>query len=168
MFCLYSLFHAFSNAVLARGSRLALSIWSSIIMLLFAADNMYGMYHYDQIENMTDLYLALYAALQFFLLGVSSMYIVQNFFMLTEFFPGKHTFFNKEYFRDLKELKKKHIDRYSTTQVNPVHSLFCVLFAGSFFAINYHYQLLPRHLAIWIVLFSFPYVIMIFNFLRRN
>ncbi|MES2380954.1 MAG: hypothetical protein V4538_07930 [Bacteroidota bacterium] len=161
---LYSVFHAFTNTVLSRSGRLTLSIWSSIIMLLFAADNIYRVYQNEQIENTADISHGLYIGLQFFLLGIASIYIVQNFTMLAGFLPGKGTMFNGQYYRDLKELKSNHIKRYSDRQVSSLHSLFCVLITGLVFFLNYHYQILPRHLAIWSVFVIFPFVLMLYEY----
>jgi len=170
IFSFYSLFHAFTYTDLTRTSRLTLSIWSSVIMFLFASDNIYRVFQNDQIENATDITQGTYVALQFFLLGVSSIYMVQNFMMVIGFLPGKGSFFNDKYFRDLKDLKGEHIARYSDRQVSIFHSLFCVIFAGSIFALNYRYQILPRNVAIWIVFVIFPYILMAYSVSsgRRN
>ena len=61
--------------------------------MLFAVDNIFRVYQNEQIEN-AEISHGLYIGLQYFLLGVSSIYIVQNFLMLFGFFPGKGTFFN--------------------------------------------------------------------------
>lgn len=164
LFSLYSVFHAFTHTILSRTNRLTLSIWSSIIMLLFAADNIYKVYQNEQIENTTDLTQGLYIGLQYFLLGISAIYVVQNFVMLTGFLPGKGSFFNAQYFRDLKELKSEHIKRYSERQVSILNSLFCLLFTGVIFFLNYHYQILPRHVTIWTVFFIFPFILVIYDY----
>jgi len=164
LFSLFSVFHAFTHTILSRTSRLTLSIWSSIIMLLFAADNIYRVYQNEQIENTADLTHGLYIGLQYFLLGISSIYIVQNFLMLTGFLPDKNRFFNSEYYRDIKKLKSDHIKRYSDRQVSILHSLFCVLFTGTIFFLNYHYQILPRHVAIWTVFVVFPFILITYEY----
>jgi len=165
---IYSVFHAFTHAILSRTSRLTLSIWSSIIMMLFASDNIYRVYQNEQIENTADITHGLYIGLQFFLLGVSCIYVIQNFIMLMGFLPGKGTFFNAQYFRDLKELKSDHIKRYSDRQVSILHSFFCVLFTGIIFGLNYHYQILPRHVAIWLVFVIFPFILIIYDIATRR
>ncbi len=154
----YSVFHAFTYATLSRTSRLRLSVWSSIIMMLFAIDNIYRVYQNEQIENTADITHGLYIGLQFFLLGVSSIYIIQNFIMLIGFLPSQGRFFNAQYFQDFRELQSSHLDRYSDKQVHILQAFFCVLFAGTIFGLNYHYQILPRHLAIWIVFVTFPFI----------
>ena len=163
IFILYALFNAFTYIKLSRTNRLMLSIWSSIIMMLFAVDNIIRIYQNEQIENTEEITHGLYIALQFFLLGVSCIYILQNTLMLMGFLPSKGRFFNKEYFSEVKELKDDHIKRYSEGQIHIVDSFFCLLFVGIIFTLNFYYQILPRHIAIWIVFIIFPYVAMLFD-----
>lgn len=168
LYSLYSLFHAFTHSELSRKSRLRLSIWSSIIMLLFAVDNIYRVYQNEQIENAEDIPYKAYIVLQYFLLGISSIYIVQNFLMISGFLPGKGTFFNKEYYRDIKRLKDDHVKRYSDKQVSILYSFFCVLFTGTIFVLNSYFQILPRNMAIWIVFVFFPYVLIVYDYATRS
>lgn len=163
LFSLYSFFHAFTHATLSRSSRLTLSIWSSTIMMLFAIDYIYRVYQNGGIEAATEWIEKLYIGVEYFLLGVSSIYIAQNILMLIAFLPGKGTFFNAEYFRDLKELKSDHVKRYSDQQTNILHSFLCLCFAGLIFILNYHYQILPRHVAIWATFLVFQFVLMFFD-----
>lgn len=160
LFCsLYAAFHVFTYTHLTHTHRLLLSLWSSIVMLLFAGENIYITFTLDQIENANKISHAIYVAFQYFLLGICSIYMVQNFFMLLQFLPGKHRFFNDAYFKDLAELKEEHIGRYSDQQVYILHSALVVVLAGADFYINYYYQLLPRHMAIWAVFFVYPVVL---------
>jgi hypothetical protein len=155
-FSLYSAFHAFTYTTLTRGVRISLSLWSSAIMLLFAIDNTIRVYRNDEIENTTVLTDGAFIALQYFLLGVSSVYIIQNLFMLLGYLPGRDSFFNARYFSDVRQLNREHIDRYSDKQVYIGHSLLCIVFAITIFSLNYYFQLLPRHLAIWSAFVIFP------------
>jgi hypothetical protein len=123
LFSVFSIVHAFTSIELTRTNRLTLSLWSSIIMLLLATDNIFRIFQNDYIENTTNIGDGLFIGLQYFLLGVSAIYIVQNLLMLSGFLPGKGTFFNAEYYRDLNRLKKEHIKRYSANQVSSAHSL---------------------------------------------
>jgi hypothetical protein len=156
IFSIMSVFHSLSYHILTRTTRLILSIWSSIIMLLFATDNIYRVFNYGEIENSKYFSQSFYIGIQYFLLGVSSIYIIQNIIMLIGFFPGKGTFFNAQYFKELRELKKEHIERYSEKQVNIFHSIFCILLTGTFYYLNYKYQYFPRHTTIWIGFILFP------------
>jgi hypothetical protein len=168
LFSAFSLFNAFTPFELSRTNRLTLSIWSCIIMVLFAADNIYQTYQTDDIEIINSLPYGLLTGLQFFLLGICSIYMVQNFLMLTRFLPDKSSFFNAKYLKDLKELKSEHVNRYSAEQVNVFHSLFCVFVTGGFFYLNYRYKILPRNLAIWTVIVVFPLILGIFDFVTNQ
>jgi len=164
----FSIFNAFSYFTLSKISRFTLSIWSSIVMLLFAVENIYNVYQNEQIESTSNLTQGLFIGLQYFLLGVCSIYIVHNFMMLVSFLPGKGTFFNKQYFKDVKELKEEHILRFSEMQVRKLQSLFCLIFLGAIFSLNYYYRILPRNVAIWIVFVIFPYILFTYDYLIEH
>ncbi|NOU47116.1 MAG: hypothetical protein HOO86_08650 [Bacteroidales bacterium] len=163
LFSVFSLFNAFTPFILSRTNRLTLSIWSCVIMVLFAVDNIYRTYQTEDIEVISSIPYGLLIGLQFFFLGICSIYIAQNFFMLIMFLPGKGTFFNAQYFKDLRELKDDHIKRYSDKQVNFLHSLFCLVMIGGVFYLNYKYQVLPRNIAIWTVFVVFPSILYFFD-----
>ena len=166
LFSIFSIFNAFSYITLSSTTRFILSLWSSIIMVLFAADNIYRVYQNELIENTTSLTQGLFIGLQYFVLGVCSIYIVQNFLMLVEFLPGKRRFFNEDYFMEVKALKNDHIKRFSDIQINKLDSLLCIVLVGSVFCLNYYLRLLPRNVAIWVVFITFPYIILIYKYLR--
>ena len=150
---LFSIINGFLNIHLTKSLRLFLSIWSYVIMTLLAVENIYLVYQDKQIEDTLYMTDKTFIALKYFLLGVSSIYILQNVWMLIQFFPSKNRFFNKEYFEDLRELKREHIIGYSDYQSNViVSSLFLILSAG-FYLLNYKFHFLPVNTAIWLVFF---------------
>jgi hypothetical protein len=146
---LYAAFHAFTYTHLTSTHRLWLSIWSSIVMLLFSVENIYITFSLTPIENTNQITQSAYVALQYFLLGISSIYMMQNCSMLIQFLPSRYHFFNAAYFRIVRETKEEHIERYSDQQVRRWHSLLVVAILSSCFILNYYYSLMPRHLAIW-------------------
>jgi hypothetical protein len=154
----FSIINALTNIHLSRITRLTLSIWSTVIMFAFAVDNIIMVFNNPDIES-TYLYDGLYIGLQFFLLGVSAVYIMQNYMLLAAFIPSK----NGNYKSDLKENKKVHIDRFSDEQVFTGHSILYILYTVTFYGINYKYQILPRHTMIWLVLFTFPMFLQLFD-----
>lgn len=168
LFAIFTLFHAFTPTTLSRTSRLTLSIWSCFIMVILASDNIYEVYQNEPIESAANLPIGFLVGLQFFLLGVSTIYIVQNFLMLMGFLPGRGTFFNDRYFKELKELKSDHIKRYSPHQVSIVQSLLCILITGGLFYLNYNYRFLPRQFAIWIVFIIFPFLLLPLDYLQTQ
>ena len=146
-----SIINALTYIQLSRTNRLTLSIWSTIVMFAFAIDNIIRVFSNPDIESsyFSD---GLYISLQYFLLGVSVVYIMQNFMLLVAFIPSK----NGNYKRDLKENKKDHIARYSDKQVDIGQSLFCIVLTGTVYLLNYKFQILPRHTMIWLVFLAFP------------
>ncbi|KRB55814.1 hypothetical protein [Flavobacterium sp. Root186] len=170
LFSLYSIFHAFTNTHLSNTHKLILSVWSSIIMLLFALDNLHIIDQPAPVENTANLLQILYLGVQYFLLGISSIYIIQNFIMLFRFLPRPGKFFNSKYFSSIRKLKDDHIYRYSDEQVPAIHSLICILFIGSIFFLNYYYQIVPKQFIIWMAFVTFPFIVMLYNHLigRKN
>lgn len=160
---IFSIINALTHLHLSRASRLILSIWSTIIMFAFAIDNIIRVFRNQEIEN---LYLSegLYISLQYFLLGVSAVYVMQNYMLLIAFFPSK----NSNYRKDLKENTKEHIERFSDEQVNILQSLFCIVFTGVLYWINHKFQILPRHTMIWLTFLSFPLIVNLATVFKRK
>jgi hypothetical protein len=165
LFTAFSILNALTNLHLSKGVRLTLSIWSTIILLAFAIDNIIRVFSNPDIESK---YISdgLYIGLQYFLLGVSAVYIMQNYILLSAFLPSKHG----NYRNDLRENKKDHIDRYSDQQVSIGHSFFCIGYTGTIYWLNYTYQILPRHTMIWLVIVTFPLILYISDMVsgRKN
>lgn len=150
----FSIINALTNIKLSRTTRLILSIWSTIVMFSFAIDNVLRVLNNGDIENTKYLSLRVSIALQYFLLGVSAVYIIQNFLLLISLLPQK----GGNYKKDFKESKKEHIYRYSDKQVNIKLSLFCILYSVTIYILNYKFQILPRHTMIWLVFLTFPII----------
>jgi hypothetical protein len=148
---LFSIVNALTNIHLSRTIRLTLSIWSTIIMFAFALDNIFRVFKNPDIES---LYLSegLIIGLQFFLLGVSAVYIMQNYMLLITILPSK----NGNYKREIKKYKQNHLERFSENQVSSQHSILCIFYTLSFYGLNYKFQFLPRHTMIWFVFLTFP------------
>lgn len=164
VFSVFSILNAFTSVQLTRTNRLVLSIWSSIVMLVFAVDNVLRVFSNQDIETTLYLSQGLYIGLQYFLLGVSVIYITQNYNLLVSFLPTK----NGNYKNDLKENKENHIDRFSEKQVSVRHSLFCAFYIGGIYGLNYNYQILPRHTMIWLVFLTFPISLQIVQHVKEK
>lgn len=165
LFTSFSILNALTNLHLSKGVRLTLSIWSTIVLFAFAVDNIIRVFSNPDIES-SYISDGLYIGLQYFLLGVSAIYIMQNYILLSAFLLSK----NGNYRNDLRENKKNHIDRYADRQVSIRHSLFCIVYAGSIYWLNYTYQILPRHTIIWVVIVTFPLILFLSNMVsgRKN
>lgn len=164
LFSLFSIINALTHIHLSRTNRLTLSVWSTVIMFLFAIENIIRVVSNPDIESTIYLSDGLYIGIQYFLLGVSAVYIMQNYLLLEAFLPNK----NGNYKHDLKENKKEHISRYSDEQVSIGQSLFCIFFTSTVYWINYKFQILPRHTMIWLVFLIFPMILYVINLINKQ
>lgn len=158
IFCSISLFHAFSYKKLTKKARLTLSIWSSIIMIVFAIDHIYQVFTFNGIDNYIMLSYLL-GILQYFLLGVSLIYILQNAHMLFVYLPSKNRVYNKSHLNEIRKMNKVHIKRYSETQIKILDSAIALIFTTGVYFLNYKMQIMPRNTLIWMVFWSLPLVI---------
>lgn len=158
VFCLISFIHAFSYIKLTPNARLFLSIWSSIIMIIFAIDHIFRVFNFNHFVD-DELINDGLNMLQYFLLGVSLIYIFQNAIMLLEYLPSKTRAYNKEHMKDIKKMNKTHIGRYSTNQIKKTDSLLALIFISVIYYNNYKWQIMPRHTLIWLMFWLFPFII---------
>lgn len=164
IFSAFSILNALSYIPLTKTRRLVLSIWSTTIMFVFAIDNIISVFGSNNIANSKYLSQNLYIGLQYFLLGVSAIYIVQNYILLANFLPSK----NGHYKKDLQENIQNHIERYSDKQIFIGDSLFCILYSTIIYGLNYEYRVLPRNTMIWLVFFSFSLIVYITDVINRQ
>jgi hypothetical protein len=155
LFTGFSILSALTNLHLSRTTRLILSIWSAIIMLTFAIDNIYKVFSNNDIDSSVYLSDGIYTGLQFFLLGVSAIYIAQNYALVAGFFPQK----NGNYRSDLQENKENHLERFSEEQIHFGHAIICIVYALTIYGLNYAYQVIPRHTMIWLMFLTFHVVL---------
>lgn len=156
---LFVIFFSLSSFELSKKNRFRLSIWSSLIMVILAADNIFHVYLNQPIETTNDFWQASYIGTQYFLLGVASIYIAQNFFMLMDFLPDKGGSSREKYATKVNHLKAKHIARYSRQQIIKSQGVLCVLATSTIFGLNYYFQLVPRSFAIWAMFILFPMIV---------
>ncbi|MEL1247181.1 hypothetical protein [Flavobacterium helocola] len=164
LFAVYSISHSLFYMPLSRTSRLVLSIWSSIVVFAFALDNIFRVFTNKNIEDSEYFAEGLHIGIQYFLLGISAIYILQNYFFLTDLLPSK----NGNYKKDLFHAKSEHIKRFSDSQVSRKNSLICILYCTCLYFFNGYYDLLPRHTMIWLVIFSFPVFVGLFNYIMSR
>lgn len=164
LFSAFSIIQALTYFKLSRAVRLTLSIWSTIVLVAFSIDNIYRVYQNEDIETTKYLSEGLYIGLQYFLLGVSAIYITQNCVLLGGFLPSK----NGNYKNELKETIEDHIDRYSENQVFIGNSILCILYALVIYGLNYKYQILPRHTMIWFAFLTFPLILKSIELTRKE
>lgn len=154
LFSLFSIVHSLTYIKLSRSVRLILSIWSTVITGIFAIENIIKVYSNGDITSSQYLPHMLFISLQYFLLGVSAIYIIQNIYILFGFLPSR----NGNYRRELRETINQHIDRFSPNQVYIFQSVLCMLYTVVMYGTNHQYQIMPTHMAIWLVFVTFPLI----------
>lgn len=152
LFSAFSILNAFTYIKLSPGARLILSIWSTLIVVAFAIDNILRVFDNQDIESTKYLSEGVNIGVQYFLLGVSGVYIIQNFMLLAGFIPDK----SGNYRKQLSDTVYDHVNRYSDDQVHIGSSLFCVVYAGFIYMMNFYYHFLPRYTIVWFVIATFP------------
>ncbi|MBP9198301.1 MAG: hypothetical protein KBF35_11580 [Saprospiraceae bacterium] len=166
--CIFSLFasiNAFTNLHLSENIRIMLSMWSSIIMMIFAVDNIIDVFNQPDLNATLNNTQMIDIGVRYFLLGVSSLYMMQNYLLLISFIPGKKDKYSTDSerisaaARELEQSRQEHLSRYSDNQVIVSHAVLCILYASSIFGINYFYNVVSKQSAIWLVFFSFPLII---------
>lgn len=161
LFSAYAIFHAISYKNHSKASVFILSVWSSIITLILSFDNIIKVYQHKDLEHMTSLSESSFSFLQFFFLGISSIYIAQNIIMVGAFLPGKH------YLETIRDIADVHIGRYSDEQVYLFDAILVGITSMVVFAINYRFQFLPTNFMIWAMITITPYYVYGLNKLLR-
>lgn len=161
---LFSLTNALTRIELGKYNRLLLSIWSSITLMCLAIDNIIRVFSNGDIDQQTSLLSSIEVSIQYFFVGISSVYVVNNIFMIFAFLPEKNT----PYKQTLYLAKKMHLDRYSDVQVATMDTIFCICFSVFIYVLNSIYGLVPRHTIIWFVIVTFPFLLQLAKSLRRK
>ena len=158
-FTLFAVYHAFSKKKHSRKSKLILSIGSSIMMLIFATEHIFAVVNMELFPFSTTLEIVA-TTLQYFFLGISAIYIVQNVTMLLDYFPGNGHHYQKEHREEIKKLNEKHINRYSDIQISPISALLTITCTAGIYYLNYLNHWVPRSTAVlltfWVISFR-PY-----------
>lgn len=162
---LFSIYNAFSYRELTKNTRLILSIWSAIVMVIFGFEFIYKVLKFEQINNAQGIIEVVVFSVQNFLLGISIIYILQNFVLVFDFWPDEN---RQLVYKSKDELKKEHLRRYSDKQVKINHSIIIFLFISIFFMANFFYRFVPRNMAIWITFIFFPYIIDVFELIKNR
>ena len=159
-FTIFSIYHALTYTKLSNTIRLTLSIWSTLIMITFSIINILSILQNDDINNSNYISQVLNIVLQYFLLGISVFYIVQNHNLIVNFLPGKHDKLIKAISPELLiDNKTNHLERYAENQVKIEDSMFCILYAIILYGLNLILNFLPSLTLIWLVIFTFPVIL---------
>lgn len=168
-FVLLPFLHAFTYIELNRSARLSLSIWSSVIMLAFSVDLVVRVFMLEALKRY-ELFDQIVVILQYFLLGIALMYVIQNLLMLLVYLPSRNQLYDKKHRKEIRKTNKQRIKRFSSQQIPIFDSVIALVLVSGAFYLNYHYQIFPRHTAIWLMFMMLPMVIRIKQmlFVRRS
>lgn len=161
---LFTIINALTKITLTETNRLLLSVWSSIILMCLAINNVFSVFSNGDIDQQSSLTASIEVGFQYFFVGISSVYVVQNVFMLFGFLPEK----NMPYKQSIYVAKSMHLDRYSDTQVEIMDAVLCICYCLLFFILNSNYQIVPSNTMIWFVIVTFPYLLLLRDWLRRK
>ncbi|MBD8083097.1 hypothetical protein [Chryseobacterium caseinilyticum] len=152
---LFSVINGLFLVKLSKLNRLILSIWSTIIVFVIGVDDFIGLMDYISFDDQNGFSDSFKIVIQYFLFGMSSIYLVQNFFLLFLLIPSKEDQDNILFHENIRD----HYGRYSESQVKRLFSIFCIIYCFVFFYLNHILKILPINTIIWIVTFTFPVVL---------
>lgn len=153
----FTAYHAFSQRTPSYGEQLVLSILSALIFVFFGVVNTSHLLSGADIDTSQLAPSLIFITLQYFMLGVSSVYIAKSLVMVYGFIPGKNEP-TASYGERVVELVKMHLDRVDATQINKGYALITALFTLFIFGANYFFGLLPPTFVIWCIFVSYPLV----------
>ena len=145
---------------MTKKSRLWLSIWSSIVMIVFAVEYLYNLATISEYSEHPLLNVVI-PVVQYFFFGISIMYMLRNAFMLIEYMPGRSRYYGKQHMKDIRAMNKAHVERYSKEQIKIADAFLALIVTSLLFYGNYTFQILPRGTMIWLVFWIFPFVILL-------
>lgn len=152
-FILFSLVHGFTYIPLTKQTKFILSLWGSLIVLVLSIDNIYQIFNSPGISTNASLSQNIYIALQYFLLGTSSIYIVQNVIIIGAALPTRAFDFSSN---------NLLLQRFSGEQDYKMDCFFAAFISITAFSLNYYFNFLPANIMIWIVIAVFPFLLAIF------
>lgn len=152
VFSIISIYNAFSYNSLNKGMRLALSIWSTIITLVLSADHFLQLFNHRDIEQLPAFSHSLFFFLQFFLLGISSLYVVHNLTMIGAYLPSTSA-------HQAQDMSDIHVKRLSEQQVHIADSVIVTIISVAAFTLNYFLEFLPVNFMIWTVIIITPLIL---------
>ena len=108
-------------------------------MMIFGFEFIYKVLKFEQINDAQGIIEVVVFSVQNFLLGISIIYILQNFVLVFDFLPDES---RQLVYKSKNELKKEHLKRYSDKQVKINHSIIIFIFTSLFFITNFFYRLI--------------------------
>ena len=128
-------------------------------MSVFAGIYMYRVYNFNYFTG--DYFIDyLINMLQYFFLGISLIYIIQNARMIAVYIPAKNGY-DEDHKKSIERMNKLHIWRYSKEQVKIKNSVLITAITFTVYVLNYLFKFLPSFTLIWLVFWSAPIVIIL-------
>jgi hypothetical protein len=145
----------FPSAITKRG-RLWLSVWSAVIMTILAVDNIIQVFGMGNVEEATSKVFMLRIFVSNFLVGMASIYLARNLVMLLGFIPDRDHSGYRNYRKNLKKLKREHVERYAETQLDSRMAVWCCVLVCGAFGLNMVLELVPVNTMIWLTFLVIP------------
>lgn len=162
-FSIYVVFLSLSGKTIHSFLRFIVSIWSAIIIAIISINNFQNLFLAETfITNIDYLDLSI-IIMQFYLLGVSAMYLSKNILILL--LANQFGFF---LFNIMKHRGLNIEDRYIDVDTDIFLSWVCILTCISLFSLNYKFQFIDKNFLIFLVLFLLPIALEILLYVRNK
>lgn len=152
----FSVIHALFKIKHNSVSRFILSISTCIAIVVLSLDNLFQLIDQGEPSFNKSLFENLILLTQYFLLGISALFLFQNIMLLLQYMPSKYT---RSYFSDIKENTQSHIERFSKDQISWMEASLCLFISTFAYTLNYYFQIIPPNMCIWLVIFLCPLLI---------
>ena len=144
-------FHAFLRLPLSETVRMWLSVWCVGVTLVLGTDYVISVLFPSLDWGSAGSFDYPIRILSFFLLGISSIYVVNNLRQVLEI--SIYRGYSK---KEKRKIRRRHFLRFSKRQLPGWQAAGCLVYAALVFGVNASYGVMPRTTAIWMVIVSFP------------
>ena len=164
----YTLTLALTNARLTPGHRLAISLWSALVLVALSIRYVQDVLALGSVEERIasgNPSGAISVFAEFLLLGASGPVLAQNALMLIGYIPDQRTLVRndwREFNRDTTQLSHDHIARVSTGQVSGPQVVVVLLIATALLFAR-KFEMLSIGFVVWFLLTGVPWVMNAWN-----
>lgn len=155
-FSILSIYNSFSYKKLSPNNKLALSLWSSMIMIVFSIETFFSIIKNEN-HKISEIPFLITTYLEYFILGVSLVYLLKNAQLLSRYFPDKSEGY-KKFKKRIGKVNQIQINRYSDNQLKRKDTLFALIVLPLIYFSNYQYELFEPRLLIWGLFIIFPII----------
>lgn len=152
----FSILHALFKIKHNQFSRFILSISTCVAIVVLSLDNLFQLMHQGDLSLNKTWTANFILLIQYFLLGISALFLFQNMMLLLQYLPNKYT---HSYFSDIKENTQTHIKRFSEDQISWIEGVLCLGISVFVYTLNYYLRIIPPNMCIWLVIFLCPLLI---------